>query len=320
MAYTFSDLVQLLQSAGLDSASAATGAAVALAESGGDPGAVGDAGTSFGLWQIHLPAHPDVTQACALDPRCAAAAAARISNLGLDWSPWTTWRTGAYRAFLAGQEAVKQAAQVAWKITLRFGEVGPFGGVEQGTDVGVDPGTPLLSPFTGTVQLEDKGKLDWGKRLLLRIDSGPLAGWTYGIGHMTDFAVQAGQHVDAGVLLGHSGGDPSDPSSGESDGPHVEFQFLNPEGLFTNPEQVIGQLGTDFGHFFGAGGPGLPNPLTAPLSDVAAAITSAAGKLLYLLLALTLITLGLFLLVVGSVPWEKVAAAAPQARAVEALA
>jgi hypothetical protein len=37
-------------------------------ESGFDSNAVGDHGTSFGVAQIHLPAHPDVTEAEALDP------------------------------------------------------------------------------------------------------------------------------------------------------------------------------------------------------------------------------------------------------------
>lgn len=43
-------------------------ALVAKAESGFDPGAVGDNGSSYGFFQIHLPAHPDVNAAQALDP------------------------------------------------------------------------------------------------------------------------------------------------------------------------------------------------------------------------------------------------------------
>ena len=41
---------------------------VATLESGLDPTRVGDKGTSKGLWQIHLPAHSDVTTEEALDP------------------------------------------------------------------------------------------------------------------------------------------------------------------------------------------------------------------------------------------------------------
>lgn len=41
-------------------------------ESGWNPGAVGDGGTSFGIFQIHLPAHPNVTAEQAKDPAFAA--------------------------------------------------------------------------------------------------------------------------------------------------------------------------------------------------------------------------------------------------------
>lgn len=37
-------------------------------ESEWNPNAVGDHGTSFGLVQIHLPAHPEITKEQALDP------------------------------------------------------------------------------------------------------------------------------------------------------------------------------------------------------------------------------------------------------------
>lgn len=40
-------------------------------ESQWNPKAVGDHGTSYGLAQIHLPAHPDITKAQAEDPKYA---------------------------------------------------------------------------------------------------------------------------------------------------------------------------------------------------------------------------------------------------------
>lgn len=41
---------------------------VAKCESGLNQNAVGDHGHSFGIWQIYLPAHPDITKSQALDP------------------------------------------------------------------------------------------------------------------------------------------------------------------------------------------------------------------------------------------------------------
>ncbi len=78
-----------------------TAAAVAMAESGGDPGAVGDNGSSFGLWQIHTPAHPEYTAASLMTPGFNAVAAKAISKNGVDWSPWSTFKSGAYKKYLA---------------------------------------------------------------------------------------------------------------------------------------------------------------------------------------------------------------------------
>ena len=40
----------------------------ALCESGFNASAIGDSGGSYGLWQIHLPAWPEITKEQALDP------------------------------------------------------------------------------------------------------------------------------------------------------------------------------------------------------------------------------------------------------------
>ena len=45
--------------------------ATAKCERGLRPGAVGDDGWSIGIFQIHLPSHPDVTKELALDPELA---------------------------------------------------------------------------------------------------------------------------------------------------------------------------------------------------------------------------------------------------------
>lgn len=314
--FSFAQLQQALQQAGLDSASSAIGAAIALAESGGRSDAVGDQGTSFGPWQIHLPAHPDVTQACAMDLMCAAAATVKISSGGTNWNPWTTFQTGAYRAFLGGQgviQSVQGAAQAAvhWIVSLGFGQTGPSGETEVGTDLAVPVGTSVFTPFSGVIQLEDRGKAAWGKRALITIDSGPLQGFTFGVGHLTDFAgLMPGQHVDAGSLIGHSGGAKSDPSSGNSTGPHIEVQILNASKQFLDPQQVLAKLGMGFGAVFAGLGGGLPNPLAGPEQAIAGAITDALSRLGYILLAIALLALGLFLIVVGSVPWDRVGRAA----------
>jgi len=77
-------------------------AAVAMAESRGDTGAVGDEayGYSLGLWQVNLPAHPQYEPQRLFEADYNARAALAISQGGKNWQPWTTYRTGAHKAWL----------------------------------------------------------------------------------------------------------------------------------------------------------------------------------------------------------------------------
>lgn len=53
--------------------------------------AVGDGGHSFGIAQIHLPSHPEITKADALDPDFAIRFMAQEFEKGNAWK-WTCWR------------------------------------------------------------------------------------------------------------------------------------------------------------------------------------------------------------------------------------
>src|SRR5689334_6135894 len=57
-------------------------------ESGMNPDAIGDHGTSYGLSQIHLPAHPGITKEQALDPEFAINFMAKEISQGNMWK-WT---------------------------------------------------------------------------------------------------------------------------------------------------------------------------------------------------------------------------------------
>jgi Lysozyme like domain len=81
----------------------ATALAIVLAESGGNTHARhvnSDGSVDRGLFQINDRAHPDVPDSCAYSPPCAASAAKKISKNWTDFSPWTTYTSGAYRRFL----------------------------------------------------------------------------------------------------------------------------------------------------------------------------------------------------------------------------
>jgi hypothetical protein len=100
---TASDLTTLAMNAGFSPGDAAIAAAVAMAESRGNPAAVGDQGNSIGLWQINLPAHPEFRSWNLRDPQTNANAAFSVwQQAGGSFSPWTTFKTGAYQAYLVG--------------------------------------------------------------------------------------------------------------------------------------------------------------------------------------------------------------------------
>ncbi|MBI3936915.1 MAG: hypothetical protein HY323_08055 [Betaproteobacteria bacterium] len=62
--------------------------------------ASGEREQSFGPWQIHLPAHPDVTRSCALDLTCSTEKAFAISKGGTDFGPWSAFTSGSYLRFV----------------------------------------------------------------------------------------------------------------------------------------------------------------------------------------------------------------------------
>jgi hypothetical protein len=61
-------------------------------ESGWNPKAIGDNGRSFGLVQIHLPAHPDISKAQALNPTFAINFIVDEFKRGNQWK-WTCYKT-----------------------------------------------------------------------------------------------------------------------------------------------------------------------------------------------------------------------------------
>jgi len=80
-----------------------TALAIVLAESGGNTHAThknSDGSIDRGLFQINDRAHPDVSDACAFSPPCAASAAKKISNNWTNFHPWSTYNNGAYQRFL----------------------------------------------------------------------------------------------------------------------------------------------------------------------------------------------------------------------------
>jgi|SRR5215472_13718760 len=103
--YTILQLMNQWVHDGGSLATAPIAAAIAMAESGGDPNAQGhnsNGTTDYGLWQINS---VNGANASYLNPDVNGKAAVRISRGGTNWNPWTTYKNGAYKAFLGNANA-----------------------------------------------------------------------------------------------------------------------------------------------------------------------------------------------------------------------
>lgn len=179
---------------------------------------------------------------------------------------------------------------------------------EYGQDYAVPVGTPIYSPVSGTFSSQDLGKADWGKRAFVILDkaSAAVSGFsTFAVGHLTSFAAVPGEHVNAGQLIGYSGGAASDPSSGVSTGPHVETQFLASNGSPINPKTIFAKFGSFESAIFNglgsaAGTASSQASSLDPLAGIAGAIGQATSDVTTLVTRLAIGgVLGLTLLVVG---------------------
>jgi murein DD-endopeptidase MepM/ murein hydrolase activator NlpD len=149
-------------------------------------------------------------------------------------------------------------------ITQSFGQNG-----EEGTDFAMPVGQQISTPVGGIIHVVDDGKSNWGKAVYVKMPNG----WTFFVGHLTNFAVQEGETVGPGDLLGQSGGAQNDPSSGNSTGPHIEVRFIDPGGQNQDPMQFLTPLytgkGTTFAQWAGGifAGSAQPSPVKQNLTE-----------------------------------------------------
>lgn len=98
-----SALASYAYAAGFRGSALTTAVAVAMAESGGDPAALNtsDPGTSRGLMQINLGAHPNYAGSNLFDPQTNFNAAYAVYHAaGNSFRPWSTFTNGTYAANL----------------------------------------------------------------------------------------------------------------------------------------------------------------------------------------------------------------------------
>lgn len=193
--------------------------AIAQAESGLNPQAQNcnnPGGTcDRGILQINSYWHSEVSDQCAYDPACAFQAAYRISGNGRNFSPWTTYTSGAYKQYLAQNNAAAgSTTNAAWWTFPRidnYGQPDPFGGPKPDSNIQVPAGYPIQALLAGTVSCINSpgGAVPaWGAAITINLDTpvNSIATHTAYI-HLASIApgIQVGSHVNSGDLLGYNG-------------------------------------------------------------------------------------------------------------------
>jgi murein DD-endopeptidase MepM/ murein hydrolase activator NlpD len=110
----------------------------------------------------------------------------------------------------------------------------PFGAkrsyeTHPGVDIAVPVGTPVRAPASGTVDAAGlQGKL--GNTIVINFGAGTTARF----GHLEKFNVKPGDTVDAGDIIGYSGGAKGAEGAGNSTGPHLHYEVRS-NGKLVNP-------------------------------------------------------------------------------------
>ncbi len=111
---------------------------------------------------------------------------------------------------------------VKGRITSRYGMRN--GRLHNGTDIAAAVGTPVKSPWRGTVS-ETYTNSAGGKQIIINHPNGYRTGYA----HLSEYRVSSGQKVRRGQVIALSG------NTGGSTGPHLHFT-LRKNGQLVDPE------------------------------------------------------------------------------------
>ena len=106
-------------------------------------------------------------------------------------------------------------ARISSGFGMRFHPVLGYTRMHQGIDFAAPTGTPVFAAGDGVVQ-EAKWAGGYGRWLQIR-HNGP---WSTGYGHLSAWAVRAGQHVHQGQVVGYVG------ATGLATGPHLHYEIM----------------------------------------------------------------------------------------------
>jgi murein DD-endopeptidase MepM/ murein hydrolase activator NlpD len=109
-----------------------------------------------------------------------------------------------------------------------------------GNDYFKSAGTPISLIQEGTVTVADMNydPGGWGALIEVRHKDGSLSRYA----HMSRISVTPGSKVSPGQVIGYTGGEAGAPGSGNSEGPHLHFEYLPAGSGQIDPTQAAKQI------------------------------------------------------------------------------
>lgn len=129
-------------------------------------------------------------------------------------------------------------APVSGPVSGRFKEQ-RSGHQHAGIDYAVPVGTPVRAPAAGTIDAAG-AKQGYGNAIYINFGGGTTARF----GHLSKFNVKPGDRVEAGDIIGYSGGEPGTAGAGRSTGAHLHYEVRR-GGKAVDPR--TGKFPTDAG-------------------------------------------------------------------------
>src|SRR5271157_502360 len=210
-----------------------------------------DGSIDRGILQINSRWHAEVSDSQAYDPESAFAQGYRISSSGTNFTAWSIYNNKSYLRYMPASSAssASSASKPWWSFPKTWGYITQYLGI--GTDsphYAVDIGAPQDTPFfflqDGTI--DEASYQAWGGEIYEKPDSGGPDEYVF---HLDQINVQAGQHVQAGQIVGLSGGQTSGgqhPTSPQySTGPHIHFGLFTKYVTTSNPNEPVVPFGPD---------------------------------------------------------------------------
>lgn len=122
--------------------------------------------------------------------------------------------------------ALKGTANFGWPVAACISQT--FWSRHPGLDMATSTGAPVVAPDAGYVEFVGWDNTGYGNMILLNHGNGTVTRYA----HLSAFAVQQGQSVTKGQLLGRVG------STGHSTGPHLHFEIIV-NGVHRNPIGIV---------------------------------------------------------------------------------